>query len=271
MSDNIQEEKAASPVSSSPASVVQETETFPIPEEKTEKPQGVLAESDLESSHSDVLPLSQIGSVADQSTTGKSEKKSGGRHGLRRGASGQKNKSGNASASVGLIEKPEQFKETLSGTGLKPRESRRPRSENTTSAVENVAEKIEGVRQGGEWRVREKREKNFRHIQSNTGAQHPKLIIEPAPIPVQEEEPSFWQKLKARIFAFFKINKKKKKNKQGKKHGGKFRGDRSHGKKEFRHRPHDGKKNFSRNRNSGFRGQNGNRQHRPQNNKSDVA
>lgn len=272
MPDNIQEENAVSPATSSPASVVQETEALPIPEEKTEKPQVALAESALESSHSDVLPLSPIGSVAEQKVPGKFEKKSGARHGLRRGASGQKNKGGNASASVGLIENPEQFKETLSGTGPKPREARRSRPENTKTEAENVAEKIEEARQGGEWRVREKREKNFRHIQSNSGTQHPKLIIEPAPIPVQEEEPSFWQKLKARIFAFFKINKKKKKNKHGKKHGGKYRGDRPHGKKDFHRRPYDGKKNGNRNRNSGFRGQNGNRHHRPQNNnKSDAA
>lgn len=277
MPDNIQEEKAASSATSSPATAVQATETLPSPEEKTEKPQLALAESALESSHSDVLPLSPIGSVAEQNVPGKFEKKSGGRHGLRRGASGQKNKNGSVSASVGLIENPEQFRETLSGTGPKPREPRRSRPENPVAenakpVSESVAEKIEEVRQGGEWRVREKREKNFRHLQSNAGTQHPKLIIEPAPIPVQEEEPSFWQKLKARIFAFFKINKKKKKNKHGKKHGGKYKGDRPHGKKEFRHRPHDGKKNFNRNRNSGFRGQNGNRHHRPQNNnKSDAA
>lgn len=279
MPDNTQDASPETPEVSTPAPVVQEAEMPQIPEEKTEKPHVGLAESALEASHSTVLPLSPIGGDAEKNVGNKSEKKSGGRHGLRRGASGKKGKNNGASASVGLIENPNQFTETLSGTGPKPREHRRERSEEqpsnapeaAKSETADVAEKIEEARQGGEWRIREKREKNFRHPQSNAGVARPKLIIEPAPIPVQEEEPSFWQKLKARIFAFFKISKKKKKHNRGKKHGGKFRGDRPQGKKDFRNHGRDGKKNFNRHRNSGFRGNNGNHRQRPQNNKSDAA
>lgn len=279
MPDNTQEASSVSPEVSTPAPVVPEAETPQIPEEKAEKPQTGLAESALESSHSDVLPLSPIGGDTEKNNAEKSEKKSGGRRGLRRGANGKKGKQNGPSASVGLIENPTQFTETLSGPGPKPRENRRERPENapaenadSAKPAAELAEKIEEVRQGGEWRVREKREKNFRHPQSNAGTARPKLIIEPAPIPVQEEEPSFWQKLKARIFAFFKINKKKKKHNRGKKRNGKFRGDRPHGKKEFHNHGRDGKKNFNRHRNSGYRGNNGHNRHRPQNNnKSDAA
>lgn len=270
MPDNITEENAASPDVSTvvPAN---ENVAEQAPETPEPKPHATLAESALESSLSDVLPLSPIGGEVEKNANGKSEKKNGGRHGLRRGASAKKGKSGAASPSVGIIENPEQFTETLSGTGPKPRERRHERefarrenapaesnSENLPSG-ENVAEKIEEIRQGAGWRIREKREKNFHHVQPNAGTPRPKLIIEPAPIPVQEEEPSFWQKLKTRILAFFKIGKKKKKQRNGKKRGGKFRGDRPNGKKDFHGQRHGGKKNFNRNRNSGYRGGNGNR------------
>lgn len=264
MPDNITEETAASP--DVPTSVpATENVAEQAPETPAPKPQASLAESALESSLSDVLPLSPIGGEPEKNTSGKPEKKNG-RHGLRRGASAKKGKSGAAGASVGVIENPEQFTETLSGTGPKPRERRRDSflQENVeakiekTPAGEGVEEKIEEIRQGAGWRIREKREKHF-HVQANAGTPRPKLIIEPAPIPVQEEEPSFWQKLKTRILAFFKIGKKKKKHQRGKKRSGKFRGDRLHGKKDFHGQRHGGKKNFNRNRNSGFRGNNGNR------------
>lgn len=267
MPDNITEETPASPELST-AVPATESVAEQAPETPKPKPHTSLAESALESSLSDVLPLSPVGGESEKNTPGKSEKKNGGRHGLRRGASAKKGKSGLAGSSVGVIEKPEEFKETLSGTGTKPREPRRefrpqegvPAEKPSAdgSVEENVAEKMEEIRQGAGWRIREKREKNFHHFQANAGAQRPKLIIEPAPIPVQEEEPSFWQKLKNRILAFFKIGKKKKKA-HGKKRGGKFRGERPFGKKDFHGQRQGGKKNFNRNRNSGFRGGNGNR------------
>ena len=275
MPDNNTEETA--PLSDvSTAVPANESVAEQAPETPVAKPHTSLAESALESSLSDVLPLSPIGGEPEKNNAGNPEKKNGGRHGLRRGAGAKKGKNAGAGVSVGVIESPEQFTETLSGTGPKPRERRREResrpqeaaSENTPAA-ENVAEKIEEIRQGAGWRIREKREKNFHHVQSNAGNPRPKLIIEPAPIPVQEEEPSFWQKLKARILAFFKIGKKKKKHQRGKKRGGKFRGDRPHGKKDFHGQRSGGKKNFNRNRNSGFRGGNGNRNR--QQNKSDAA
>lgn len=277
MPDNITEETAASPEVST-AVPANESVAEQAPETPTTKPHTTLAESALESSLSDVLPLSPIGGKPEKTTSGNAEKKNGGRHGLRRGASAKKGKPAGAGASVGVIENPEQFTETLSGSGPKPRERRRDRearpqenvpaiaSENAP-ANENVAEKIEEIRQGAGWRIREKREKNFHHVQANAGTPRPKLIIEPAPIPVQEEEPSFWQKLKARILAFFKIGKKK--HQRGKKRGGKFRGDRPYGKKDFHGQRQGGKKNFNRNRNSGFRGNNGNRNR--QQNKSDSV
>lgn len=280
MPDNITEESTVSPDAST-AVPATENVAEQAPETPTPKPQS-LAESALESSLSDVLPLSPIGGESEKNNAENQEKKNGGRHGLRRGASAKKAKNASSGSSVGVIENPEQFTETLSGTGTpKPRERRREREarpqENApanasegTVVDENVAEKIEGIRQGAGWRIREKREKNFHHVQTNAGTPRPKLIIEPAPIPVQEEEPSFWQKLKNRILAFFKIGKKKKKHQRGKKRGGKFRGDRPYGKKDFHGNRHGNKKNFNRNRNSGFRGGNGNR-NRPQNQNKDAA
>lgn len=275
MPDNITEENAA-PTDVSTVVPANENVAEQAPEISAPKPPASLAESALESSLSDVLPLSPIGGEIEKNTNGNTGKKNGGRHGLRRGASAKKGKSG-AASSVGVIENPEQFTETLSGAGPKPREQRRrerearspenvPAGANSGSepSEENVAEKIEEIRQGAGWRIREKREKNFRHALPNAGTPRPKLIIEPAPIPVQEEEPSFWQKLKNRILSFFKIGKKKKKHQRGKKRGGKFRGERPNGKKDFRgpHHGHGGKKNFNRNRNSGYRGGNGNRNNR---------
>lgn len=265
MPDNITEETAASPEISTSVPAT-ENVAEQAPETSAPKPQASLAEAALESSLSDVLPLSPIGGESEKNTSGKPEKKNG-RHGLRRGASAKKGKTGASGASVGVIENPEQFTETLSGTGPKPRDRRDTRPQENTvaeanvenaSAGEAVEEKIEEIRQGAGWRIREKREKHFR-VQANAGTPRPKLIIEPAPIPVQEDEPSFWQKLKNRILAFFKIGKKKKKNQRGKKRNGKFRGDRPQGKKDFHGQRHGGKKNFNRNRNSGFRGNNGNR------------
>lgn len=273
MSDNIREENAAAPADSpeSPAAGLNEAANVP-----QEKPHHVgLAESALESSLSDVLPLSPIGGEPEKSNDGKSENKFG-RNRRNRNASAKKN---GASAAVGVIDDPAQFTETLSGNGPKPRERRRDRQERREKAPTEaasaeqpaapaseevlppnaaVAEKIEETRQGGSWRVQEKREKNFRHFQAKSGAQCPKLIIEPAPIPVQEEEPSFWSKLKARILSIFGGGKKKKKNRHGRRRGGKRHGNRSFDKKDFHGNGQNGRKNFGRNRNSGFRGGNRN-------------
>lgn len=273
MSDNIREENAAAPADSpeSPAAGLNEAANVP-----QEKPHHVgLAESALESSLSDVLPLSPIGGEPEKSNDGKSENKFG-RNRRNRNASAKKN---GASAAVGVIDDPAQFTETLSGNGPKPRERRRDRQERREKAPTEaasaeqpaapaseevlppnaaVAEKIEETRQGGSWRVQEKREKNFRHFQAKSGAQCPKLIIEPAPIPVQEEEPSFWSKLKARILSIFGVGKKKKKNRHGRRRGGKRHGNRSFDKKDFHGNGQNGRKNFGRNRNSGFRGGNRN-------------
>ncbi len=282
MSDNIREENAAAPADSpeSPAAGLNEAANVP-----QEKPHHVgLAESALESSLSDVLPLSPIGGEPEKSNDGKSENKFG-RNRRNRNASAKKN-GASASAAVGVIDDPAQFTETLSGSGPKPRERRRDRQERREKAPSEaapaeqpaaaapspsseevlppnaaVAEKIEETRQGGSWRVQEKREKNFRHFQAKSGPQCPKLIIEPAPIPVQEEEPSFWSKLKARILSIFGVGKKKqKKNRHGRRRGGKRRGNRPFDKKDFHgnNQNGNGKKNFGRNRNSGFRGGNRN-------------
>ena len=78
-----------------------------------------------------------------------------------------------------------------------------------------------------------------RHPQSNAGGNRTKLIIEPAPIPEQEKDPSVWQKFKAKILAIFGLNKKKKKkNRRGGKNrnrkGKKFNGQGDGARKENR-------------------------------------
>lgn len=193
-------------------------------EEKQER----LVESALESSHSEVLPLSPIEASASESApVEKGGEKKHGRRGLRRGNAGRGKRDGkNAAQSVGVVENPSEVKETLSGKFVdgyeKDKEFRRARERQ--DAVKNAETP---AAQG--WELKEPSESGRRrHPQSNTNSNRAKLIIEPAPIPEQEKDPSFWQKFKTKILSIFGLNKKKKKNDK-KRHGGKYRN--KHGKK----------------------------------------
>ena len=204
MPDNINEDALKNDAVKSDAAPAAQ-ETAPKTEETPAKPHtATLAEASLESSLSDVLPLSPIAGSEPAANEAKREKKNE-RRGLRRGNSGNgKSKAGNsASGNVGVVENPAEFKETLSGTGPKPRREREPRRENgkpfdvaaaaaATVSPEKTAPAVE-VKPGSGWSIEEKKERNYRRNQPNAGANNrPKLFIEPAPIPEQEAEPSFW-------------------------------------------------------------------------------
>lgn len=222
-------------------------------EEKQER----LVESDLEASHSEVLPLSPIAaaSAGDAGAVVNDAEKKQGRRGLRRGNSGRGRRDGkNAAQSVGVVENPGEAKETLSGKFVdgyeKNKEGVRSRDlrEKPDHPVKDTAPGAQG------WCLKESSEgARRRHPQSNTNTNRAKLIIEPAPIPEQEKDPSFWQKFKNKILAIFGLNKKKKKQDK-KRRGGKYRN--KHGK------PFQGGKNpqGDRNGNRDFRGNN--RRHR---------
>lgn len=260
MHDNISDEAEAS------QNEANAPEAREVLTETTTKQHTSLAESELEASMSDVLPLSPIGGVSENTNViSQAPKKSGERHGLRRGNAGGRAQSSGSSASVGgLIENPAEFKETLSGTGVRPQArphgnfQRRERNDNADQvANEKIREKIEEARNGGSWRIREKPEKTFHHPQSNTRTSQPKLVIEPAPLPEQKYGPSLFERLKTRILAIFGIGKKKGKKNRRRRHGKKFYGNENN---RFRNDFRNGGngKNFDRNRqrNSGFRGNN---------------
>lgn len=256
---NVAENGVDSPATENPA-----VAPAPAAEPKPER----LVESNLEASHSEVLPLSPI-ETADAAENAPRENANGqNKHrGLRRGNAGRNNRRGNtAEKSVGVVENPQDVKETLSGKFVdgydKDKDFRRARERR-----EN-AEKSAAQAQG--WRLSESDiDPSRRHPQSNTGANRGKLIIEPAPIPEQEKDPSFWQKFKAKILSIFGLNKKKnKKNRRG----GKYRN--KHGKKFYNGkdgegRPNGFKKDFrgGNRRNRHFRGnRGGNSGARPQQN-----
>lgn len=220
-----------------------------------EKQQERLVESALEAKHSDALPLSPIETSApvNAESENKNTNKHQGRRGLRRGNSGRGNRGGkNAAQGVGIVENPQDVKETLSGKfvdGYQKDKEFRPRREKAkpeVAAKSNDAVSAEPQAKG--WCPPEAQEASRRrHPQSNTNANRGKLIIEPAPIPVQEKDPSIWQKFKAKILAIFGLDKKKKKHDK-KRHGGKYRN--KHGKKfqgkggEFRKGDRNGKQEF---------------------------
>ncbi|MBQ6705623.1 MAG: hypothetical protein IJN19_06450 [Opitutales bacterium] len=204
------------PVASAP-------ESAPAEEQKQER----LVDSSLEASHSEALPLSPISASAEETVpvTGKTSEKKHGRRGLRRGNSGRGQRDGkvNASRSVGIVENPGEVKETLSGKFVdgyeKDKEPRRARErrEKTETPSKEESPSAQG------WCLKETPEAvRRRHPQSNTNSNRAKLIIEPAPIPEQEKDPSFWQKFKAKILSIFGLNAKKKKHDK-KRRGGKYR------------------------------------------------
>ncbi len=221
-------------------------ESAPAEEQKQER----LVESSLEAAHSDALPLSPIDAPVEESAVApeKSTEQKQGRRGLRRGNSGRGRRDGKKAAqSVGIVENPGEVKETLSGKFVdgyeKDKEFRRTRErrEKTEAAVREDVPAAQG------WCLKDAPEgARRRHPQSNTNSNRAKLIIEPAPIPEQEKDPSFWQKFKAKILSIFGLNKKKKKHDK-KRRGGKYRN--KHGKN------FQGGKN-ERNGNRDFRGGN---------------
>ncbi|MCD8283761.1 MAG: hypothetical protein LUD52_03460 [Opitutae bacterium] len=278
MPDNISE-GVDTPKADAPQNEQNVAETQKNPPETPAKPHATLAESELESSLSSVLPLSPIGGESEPAKENAAKKVGEHHHGLRRGNGGGKpQKNAGAAASVGLVENPAEFKETLSGSGPKPREQREryrgnfqrrpqenarpaqadspaPAAANPDDAAsEEIREKIENARSGGSWRIRETPEKNFHRQQSAPRNPRPKLVIEPAPFPEQNAEPTLLERLKNRIREIFKIVKKKIKKKD-RKRGGKFRGKDNRPRKDFRNNGNG--KNFNRNRprnNNGYRG-----------------
>lgn len=238
--------QAADPVVIPPAAEVPAAsapESAPAEEQKQER----LVDSSLEASHSEALPLSPISASAEESASvaGKNSDKKHGRRGLRRGNSGRGRRDGNAAAaqSVGIVENPGEVKETLSGKFVdgyeKDKEPRRARERR--EKTENPSKEESPSAQG--WCLKETPEAvRRRHPQSNTNSNRAKLIIEPAPIPEQEKDPSFWQKFKAKILSIFGLNKKKKKHDK-KRRGGKFRN--KHGKNfQGGKNDHSGKRDF---------------------------
>lgn len=210
-------------------------------EEKHER----LVESDLEAAHSRVLPLSPIESADEAPASGNAEQKNRGHRGLRRGNVGRGARNGkNAAQSVGVVENPGEVRESLSGKFVdgydKDKDFRRAREQrrrNAEAAAAAATGETAPAAQG--WCLTDSDDPHCRrHPQSNTNANRTKLIIEPAPIPEQEKDPSVWQKFKAKILSIFGLDKKKKKDKNrrgGKyrnKHGKKFYGDGKNG--EFR-------------------------------------
>lgn len=197
-------------------------------EEKHER----LVESDLEAAHSRVLPLSPIESAEETPAAGNSEQKNRGHRGLRRGNAGRGHRNGkNAAQSVGVVENPNEVRESLSGKFVdgyeKDKEFRRAREQRRKNA-EGAAPVGETAPAAQGWCLTDSSDPHCRrHPQSNTNANRTKLIIEPAPIPVQEKDPSFWQKFKAKVLSIFGLDKKKKKDKN--RRGGKYRN--KHGKK----------------------------------------
>lgn len=243
-----QNQDAPQPEPAEPAGAVSPApEAAPAPaaapaEEKHER----LAESDLEASLSDVLPLSPIENGAPETASGENaaERKHG-RRGLRRGNAGRRGNGKNAAAhSVGIVENPGDAKESLSGKFVdgydKDKEFRRARERREKAA--EAAARAEAAPQAQGWELREEpvpEALRRRHPQSNAGGNRTKLIIEPAPIPEQEKDPSVWQKFKAKILAIFGLNKKKKKkNRRGGKNrsrkGKKFNGQGDGARKENR-------------------------------------
>lgn len=229
-------------------------------EEKHER----LVESELEASLCDVLPLSPIEASAPAAETDgeNANGKKHGRRGLRRGNSGRGSRDGkNPAQSVGIVENPGEATETLSGKFVdgydKDKEFRRARERREKAAEIAARGNAEPSAQG--WCLTESGDRpSRRHPQSNTNSNRTKLIIEPAPIPEQEKDPSFWQKFKAKILSIFGLDKKKKKDKH--RRGGKYRN--RHGKK-FRDGKNGGEFRKDGNRgggNGGFRG--GNRRNR---------
>ncbi len=227
-------------------------------EEKHER----LVESELEASLSAVLPLSPIEASSPAASDGENANvKKHGRRGLRRGNSGRGSRDGkNPAQSVGIVENPGEATETLSGKFVdgydKDKDFRRARERREKAA--EIAARADATPAAQGWCLTESGESApRRHPQSNTNSNHTKLIIEPAPIPEQEKDPSFWQKFKAKILSIFGLDKKKKKDKN--RRGGKYRN--RHGKK-FRDGKKGGdfRKDGNHGGNGGFRG--GNRRNR---------
>ena len=271
----LSEEKAViSPAPETPVSPEIAPEA-PAPAEAApaEEKQERLVESSLEASHSEVLPLSPIAASASETAVPaeKGNEKKNARRGLRRGNSGRGNRNGkNAAQSVGVVENPNEVKETLSGKFVdgyeKDKEFRRARERREKA---ESAQSEAPAAHGWELKDANTEAARRRHPQSNTNANRAKLIIEPAPIPEQEKDPSFWQKFKAKVLAIFGLDKKKKKhdkkrrggkyrNKQGKKFHGKGGQDDRNGKRDFRGGNRRGRHNRGpRSGNSGARPQNG--------------
>lgn len=241
-----------------PTPAAEETSAAPAPaEEKHER----LVESDLEAAHSDVLPLSPIEAPEDSASAPDEDRNrhGHGRRGLRRGNAGRGARRGNnAAQSVGIVENPEDAQETLSGKFVdgyeKDKEFRRAREQRRNRAEAAAAGAVPAA-QG--WCLTEPSDPTRHcHPQSNTNANRTKLIIEPAPIPEQEKDPSVWQRFKAKVLAIFGLDKKKKNRDKKKRRGGKYRN--KHGKK-FPGKGGDFRKG-DRNGNQDFRG--GNRRNR---------
>ena len=193
-----------------------------------------------------MLPLSPIENGAPETASGENaaERKHG-RRGLRRGNAGRRGNGKNAAAhSVGIVENPGDAEESLSGKFVdgydKDKEFRRARERREKAA--EAAARAEAAPHAQGWELREEpvpEALRRRHPQSNAGGNRTKLIIEPAPIPEQEKDPSVWQKFKAKILAIFGLNKKKKKkNRRGGKNrnrkGKKFNGQGDGARKENR-------------------------------------
>lgn len=211
------EEKPAIVVPASDAAPAATPEVVPAVEEKVEAPKAALSENALESSHADALPLSQIGGE-EKPTTATAKTKNKGHRGLHRGSNGPKFNA--QSAQPGLVDNSSEVKETLSGNGPKPRRQRQPR---VPAAM--VDKNIEQARESGNWRVEDPVSETPRkfHPQSNIVDSNGKLHIEPAALPVQEKEPSFFSKLWSKVCKLFGVKQKKHGKKNGKKFDGKKR------------------------------------------------
>ena len=225
------------------ASAALAPESAPAEEQKQER----LVESSLEASHSEALPLSPVvaGTEEVAPATGKNTDNKYARRGLRRGNSGRGRRDGNANMaqSVGVVENPGEVRETLSGKFVDGYEKEKaPRRARERREKTEISPK--GDSQGAQgWCLKEASESvRRRHPQSNTNSNRAKLRIEPAPIPEQEKDPSFWQKFKAKILSIFGLDKKKKKHDK-KRRGGKFRN--KHGKNfQGGKNDHGGKRDF---------------------------
>lgn len=254
-----------------------QTPTAPAaPAEEQQKPER-LVDSSLEASHSDVLPLSPIESETKPVNGNEKSAEKQQRHGLRRGNAGRSgNRDVNKSSGPGIVENPGDVKETLSGKFVngydKDKEFRRAREQRRDAAI---AREDAAAAHAQGWCLTGSDDPHCRHPQSNSNAgRGNKLIIEPAPIPEQEKDPSVWQKFKAKILAIFGLGKKRKNDKNrrnGKfrhdKNGKKFYGDkngfRRDGKNNGGNRDFRGGKRHGRNRN---RGRHNNSGARPQQN-----